>query len=232
MPVLVKRFDECEKVMVTGSILNNDVKNAIVWGCGLAYSTDTVPEKKAILAVRGKLTGEILKRQKTPFDEVYGDPALLLPRLYDKPVHRLWKLGILPHYVDAKTVHDKINKGNHALAACGIKILDINSDVETVIDEIRSCERILSSSLHGIIAAHAYGVPCEWVKFSDQIGGDDFKYHDYFSSINCDKKLFIDLREEKLTKDNMIAWANFSNFLAPKIDNDLDALWNCCPFKQ
>ncbi len=187
-PVLVERNYPCEKIMVTGSILNNDVPNAIVWGCGLAFSTDVVPPKKQILAVRGKLTGEILKTQGVEFNQVYGDPCLLLPRLYNVDVPKTWKLGIMPHYVDTKLVYDKLGINDAELASHGIKILDIMSDVEDVVRQVKSCEKVISSTLHGLIVCDAYGIPSEWVKFSDNIGGDDFKYLDYYSSINSSKE--------------------------------------------
>ena len=230
-PVLVSAEDPCEKVMVTGSILNNDVVNATVWGCGLAFSTDTVPPKKNILAVRGKLTGEILKKQGVQFNEAYGDPALLLPRLYDIEVPKRWKLGILPHYVDTKHVYDKLGMNDMELAVHGIKILDIMSDVEDVIRQIKSCEKVLSSTLHGLITAHAYGVPCSWAKFTNNIGGDDFKYLDYYSSIECEQNTFIDLRVDNLNINNLRALSNYEGIVAPLLKIDLNKLWNCCPFR-
>jgi len=227
----VSANDPCEKVMVTGSILNNDVYNATVWGCGLAYSTDVVPPKKSILAVRGKLTGEILKKQGMEFNEVYGDPALLLPRLYDVEVPKVWKLGIIPHYVDTKYVYDKLGMSDNELAMHGIKILDIMSDVEDFVRQVKSCQKIVSSTLHGLIVSHAYGVPCSWVKFTDLIGGDDFKYLDYYSSIECEENTFIDLRVDNLNINTLDALANYNEIVAPLLKVDLNRLWNCCPFR-
>ena len=53
-----------------------------------------------------------------------------------------------------------------------------------IIDEINSCQVIISSSLHGIITCHAYNIPCLWYKFSEKIVGDGIKFADYFSSVN------------------------------------------------
>ncbi len=217
--------------MVTGSILNNDVKNAIVWGCGLAFSTDIVPQKKAIRAVRGKLTGDILKRQGVEFNHVYGDPALLLPKIYMPQVPKQWKLGILPHYSDTLSIYQRLNMSDVDFAMHGIRVLDIMSNVEDVINQINSCEKILSSTLHGLMVSHAYGVPCEWTKFSDKIIGDDFKYLDYFSSIESDKKSFMDLRGDKLNMLMLNTFLNYNNFYLPLMKCDLNALWNSCPFK-
>lgn len=230
-PVLVEANDLCEKVMCIGSILNNNVENCIVWGAGLAFSTDKVTQKKEILAVRGKLTGELLKGQGIKFNEVYGDPCLLLPRLYniDVPEKYKYKLGLIPHYVDTKIVYDKLGMNDSELEKYGIKILDIQSDIENFVHQVKSCEKVVSSTLHGLIVSDAYGVPSEWVKFSNNIGGDDFKYADYYSSINSSKRNFVDFRGDNLNLNALIN--NYSSNHTPNnLDIDLDKLWNACPF--
>ena len=55
-------------------------------------------------------------------------------------------------------------------------------DIEKLVDDILSCEVILSSSLHGIIFAHAYGVPAYHVQFTDFFKNGNFKFADYYSS--------------------------------------------------
>jgi hypothetical protein len=39
---------------------------------------------------------------------------------------------------------------------------------------------VLSSSLHGLIAADALGVPNAWIGLSDALRGGDFKFRDYY----------------------------------------------------
>ncbi|MFD1079906.1 polysaccharide pyruvyl transferase family protein, partial [Longispora fulva] len=56
-------------------------------------------------------------------------------------------------------------------------------DVEATTKEILECEKVLSTSLHGLIVAHAYGIPAVWVKMSDKIFGNDIKYADYLESV-------------------------------------------------
>lgn len=230
-PILLDKDDEDLKYMVTGSILNNDVKNAVVWGCGVAWSDDVIHDKTKILAVRGRLTGELCKKQEIEFDEVYGDPALLMPRLYTpKNNKKIYKIGIIPHYVDLKIVFDNINVSEYELGLRGIKIINVCDEVESVIDQIVSCDKIISSSLHGLITSHAYGVPALWTKFSDKIGGDDFKFLDYFSTTDIIDDSFCDLREGfNLDSIKEI----ISNVKIPKtvIKEDLNLLYNACPFK-
>jgi pyruvyltransferase len=101
------------------------------------------------------------------------------------------------------------------------------SPIEEVIDLVLQSERIVSSSLHGLIVADAYGIPSRWIKISDRILGDGTKYMDYYSSIGYDigTKVF-DLRGN-ITVDA---------FLAVECDQkplliNLDKMIECCPFK-
>ena len=48
---------------------------------------------------------------------------------------------------------------------------------------LSGCEAIASSSLHGIVFAHAYGIPAVHVQLSDRVLGEGFKFDDYRASI-------------------------------------------------
>jgi hypothetical protein len=48
---------------------------------------------------------------------------------------------------------------------------------------IAAAEVVISSSLHGIVFAHAYNRPAVWLKLSDRVIGAGFKFHDYYGSI-------------------------------------------------
>ena len=52
-----------------------------------------------------------------------------------------------------------------------------------IIEQITSCEFIISSSLHGLIVSGAYGVPNVWAEFSDNIRWQYFKFRDYYSAV-------------------------------------------------
>ena len=172
-----KWYDFFTTIYVTaGSILAHVDNKSIVWGSGI-IEYDTKVARATFLAVRGPKTRKNLILQNHNVPEVYGDPALLLPKYYSSKIPRKYKIGIIPHFVDYPLVSDwYINSSE-------IKIINLlNNSVETVIDEIRSCEHIISSSLHGIIVSHAYGISAVWVKFSDKLFGDDIKFEDYFES--------------------------------------------------
>ena len=185
-------------LVAIGSILHWADRNSIVWGSGLISENIILAVKpRSVLAVRGYLTWEKLKQQGVDSPQIFGDPGVFLPWLYPKQAPR-WPLGIIPHYVDQDEPFVL-----HA-AAGGAKIIDVSAPLEQYAAALSSCERILSSSLHGLIFAHAYGIPGAWIKMSNRVIGDGFKFFDYYSSIGVNKSdvpmLTSDARLEALSE--------------------------------
>ena len=170
----------CKYFIMTGSIIVDARKNSIVWGSGLIKTSQKISGGR-FLAVRGPRTAKRLKELGFSEPSVYGDPALLLPLLYrPKSTLKTYKIGIIPHYVD----YEEIKKMVDSFLYSDIKVINLlNNNVEDVIDEIVNCERIISTSLHGVIVANAYDIPTMWWKFSNKLIGDDVKFYDYFESL-------------------------------------------------
>src|ERR1700745_3796269 len=157
-----------DKIMATGSIIETARPGDIIWGSGHNRNTSLkLPIDISILAVRGPITRSLISQPEVP--EVYGDPAILLPLVYDPVVEKQYKVGLIPHYIDKDIV----------TSASG-HIINIQDDWKKVVREIKKCELIISSSLHGIIAAEVYGVPAVWAVWSNRIVGEGMKYQDYF----------------------------------------------------
>lgn len=161
-------------------------RQSIVWGAGVIDSAAELPQKpKEVLAVRGPLTRDYLLERGIKCPEIYGDPALLVPCIYSPKVEKKYKLGIIPHYSDYDaSVLDKFKDNEDVLF---IKMEGYNKWTD-VIDGVLSCEKIVSSSLHGLIMAEAYGVPNLWVEINGELLGGHFKFHDFFMSIKRDRK--------------------------------------------
>ncbi|NBL64836.1 polysaccharide pyruvyl transferase family protein [Flavobacterium sp. NST-5] len=209
-----------------GSILSQVNGKCTVWGSGII--TKDHPVKPAIFtAVRGPQTRKHLISQGYNVPEIYGDPALLLPLYHNPKIDKKYKVGIIPHYVDYKTICNLYANSPH------IKVIDLmTNNVESVCNEILECENIISSSLHGVIVPHAYGIPAVYVKFSDKIFGDGIKYQDYFESIEIDNYApkYI---QEIVTETAWLQLISDYNSLpkAQKINQLQKGLLAACPFK-
>ncbi|ROI12939.1 polysaccharide pyruvyl transferase family protein [Epilithonimonas hominis] len=195
---------------VIGSVLDYcNEKKLVVWGSGFISANSRVEvSPKRILAVRGKLSRKLLIDQNINCEEVYGDPALLLPLYLDcSKTAKKYSYGIIPHYIDLSD-RDLLNyceKNN-------IKLISVYSSTEDFVKQIHECEIIVSSSLHGLIAAEAYRIPNLWIKTKKSLNkDDDFKFFDYFSSLNLNKQKYElkDAIEHKIIEpicdDNILA---------------------------
>lgn len=215
-PVRVNAKSKTAHYMAIGSVLNNGNANSIAWGTGLAWSKDKVDPRIDIRAVRGPLSRQVALRCGADCPEIYGDPALLMPRFYNPTVEKKYELGIIPHVIDNQLFTKSL--------PADIKLLNLCDPIEKVIDDLLQCEQVYSSSLHGLIIADAYGIPSEWVEFSNNVLGDGLKFKDYFASVGIPSYNPTDLRKN-------------GNFRLKKLDKyditiDLDKLMDACPFKQ
>ena len=178
-----------------GSILDHANYKTIVWGSGFREFTSKYRHSK-ILAVRGKLSLDILPSKMDKKNIALGDPALLLPLIYHSQSKKKVKVGIVPHFVDYAFFFDNY--------ADKYNIIDVRTnDVEGVIDQINESEYILSSSLHGIIIAHAYGIPALWIK-KGFIKSSEFKFYDYFSTVGISQYKGFENIDEILFSESSI----------------------------
>jgi len=167
-----------------GSILDNlDTTHAIICGSGFIREDSRIFQSPAkILAVRGPLSRSIFLKHGIECPDSYGDPGLLIPLVYKNGiVKKQWDVGIIAHFIDKERVH-KLQILPHGLT---YTLIDIEDEFSTVIHNISASRYVLSSSLHGIIAAHAYGVPATWIQLSNEVIGHGFKFRDYFLSMGA-----------------------------------------------
>lgn len=191
-PLLLERFSdlnviwaptEFAEMIVVGSILEHlpEAWNGMILGAGKLKQFSEVDITKAkILALRGKLSAAKVKG-----DFALGDPGLLASELLDRPHVKKYDLCIVPHWSD-KVLADKFA---HIPARDGLEniVVDPTADSLTVIDQIAQSEKVVSSSLHGIIIADSFRIPRRAERFPNmdhRYEGGEFKYHDYASVLD------------------------------------------------
>lgn len=200
--IVKKDVNECDYAFI-GSILSpfistKENKNKIqtplkIWGSGLIHSINT--RKKFIRpievhALRGKLTQKTLELMNIKkYDVPLGDPGLLCSRVFDNlDMSKEYEYGIIPHYVD------KNNENLNKLQLENSILLDINEEPCVFLSKMVKCKKILSSAMHGLIAADSYGIPNVRMILGDDIVGGDFKYNDYYSAFGIESHEKLDLR--------------------------------------
>ena len=211
--------------LTAGSILHHATKDSIVWGSGLIDREHSIAPAD-FRAVRGPRTRQFLMDSGYNCPEVYGDPALLMPEYFNPKVKKKYKVGIIPHYHDHKQVLETYKDD------LDIKVIDLLTlDVEDVTKQILECESTISSSLHGIIVSHAYGIPSVWVEFSNKLFGDGVKFADYLESVDLPLYDPEYLNRRYSTEDFLKLIGDFPAKVKPeKLKGLQGSLLRSCPF--
>ena len=115
-----------------------------------------------------------------------------------KTTKKIYKLCIIPHYVDKNNhlIIDNIHINNSL-------ILNIDGDPFIFFDNLTKCERVLSSSLHGLIISDSLGIHNMRIILSDSVIGGDYKFSDYYSSYGLEAPLKLDLRQKNFTENHL-----------------------------
>jgi len=153
-----------------------------VWGSGFGAQPLGMLKPFAnleFLAVRGKNTKQVLEDQLgyDLSDVVLGDPGLLFNRLVKKKKKKKYMLGLITHYLDSD--RELVNQVQAANPQC-VRINILGEPIE-ILNAINDCEFIVSSAMHGLIAADSLNIPNQWIRFADFKNTLDFKYNDYYS---------------------------------------------------
>jgi len=169
-----------EHYVIGSSLERAQRRNGVVWGAGfLSAQQGLARAPRAIHAVRGHLSRERLVELGVDCPKVVGDPAILLPLLYKpRSIGRRYRAGIVAHCYEREL---GCVQPRHFPE--DVQVIDITGGVFEVIDRICACDEILSSSLHGLVCAEAYGIPARWVMLSERVAGDGFKFRDFQTSI-------------------------------------------------
>lgn len=147
-----------------------------IWGTGSLRAQDRLTGSHHVHAVRGLLTRQRLNAGGERV--ALGDPGLLADRLIEATGAKRHALGVVPHLVERDDAAVRTFLAQHPSAS----FIDITAPVPTVLEAIAGCERILSSSLHGLIFADAFGIPNHWFVASERLLGGRHKFDDYYSA--------------------------------------------------
>lgn len=188
-PVLVERLlaglgsriadkrPDTGRLFAVGSILHLARDGDVIWGSGVNGKISEANHhftKLDVRAVRGPRTREFLLRRGITCPEIYGDPALLLPKLF--PELSRYRTGIRDYLV-VPHMHDRAEVKAARLDPRHLLLPTVNwvHFVRTIL----ASRLVLSASLHGLIVAEAFGIPARLLRLSER--EPLFKYADYYN---------------------------------------------------
>lgn len=183
--VVIKDFGP--RLLCVGSVAQYIESGDLV--CGIGCRDDTIKKRPnvEVVGLRGPISYDIFKRAGYDLSNVkfLADPGLLAGSLYPQTSAIPNRTIFVPHYRERLAARKIMPKG--------IKFVDIDCSPEHLAKEIMEAEFVYTSSLHGMVFAHALGRPCLLTK--PMTNEPMLKYDDYFLSINSnlpEQLFFID----------------------------------------
>lgn len=231
LPIVHQRFDSPFERLASVGTIGHGLKNGSVhlWGTGidgkrhpyhrhLTYYERPENTEFTIHALRGPFSARVFEKQGIPVSDVYGDPVMLLPGIMAPATEKTHELGIVVHISELRELKDgaavRGDLGRYYIPEDlrgSVKIITTLTDanlsaLEDRVREMTACKRILSTSLHGLVIAETYGIPCAYfrpfgrgplqVDLMDEQVFLDHRIRDYYAGMGL-KTLRIFCRERK-----------------------------------
>ena len=142
-------------------------------------------------AMRVEMAGLDLNSGHKNRNFVTGDPGILMPYLYQpkkKSDHQRFKLGIVIHQ-DQVVVEKALQELVQERYRDQVTVINIlrqgDNELEQFVDELCACDKIASTSLHGLIVAQAYGIPVLFLQSEEcpLQKHSTFKFDDYCQGV-------------------------------------------------
>ncbi len=160
------------RLLTVGSVMRLALDDDVVWGTGVNGKSLDLPlttVRLDVRAVRGPLTRAVLLAAGVDVPEVYGDPGLL--------VGRLWSRDELAGDGRRRPVTVVPNLHDFAAFSGDTRAIDPRSGLTRCLRAIACSDLVVGSSLHGIVVAEALGIPARLVTPGVE---PPFKYEDYY----------------------------------------------------
>lgn len=234
VPIVHRDFESWKRRLACVGTIGHGFKNGVVhfWGTGidplknpidrsLEYYQKPPKTKFHIHALRGRFSAQIFGNQEMSVPTVYGDPVWFLPSIIQPALEKQYELGVIVHLSELTELTDTAGIKEHLLRyklppslTNRIRIITTITQpnfaaLEQKVQEITSCKRIVSTSLHGLVIAETYGIPCVWFRhygrgvayaqLDDESERVDWRVRDFYSGVGVNKLFVYGQRRGKLT---------------------------------
>jgi hypothetical protein len=217
--VPVHRMPQHARLAGVGSVLEflPPEFDGAIWGSGLMSDAPHPLPRARALAVRGPLTRD---RIGAAGETAFGDPGLLVSRRMRHPAAR-WEVGFVPHG------HHRSHAGFAAVAAAtpGSRVVNVHQSARRAVCEIASCRVVVTTSLHGLVTADAFGIPAVWTTLDPPLGGGDFKFRDYEAAVTPGRTRHVSWTDGIAPADlTRVAWSADADRVARLADGLVQAI--------
>lgn len=168
-----------------GSIGRFIKPNSVVVGTGISTDELTLAKSANYVSVRGPVTARVVKESGGPSVESFGDPGVLISRIF--PVERNktnGRVALVRHFT---------HKPIPLTLESNMDELDIfmshPDDIKVLVETLNLYDRVVTSAMHIFITCQSYGIPCALVTFEgfeDSVHGNGIKYGDYAQGVGLE----------------------------------------------
>lgn len=188
LPIVHTRLNASSTRMAAVGTIGQSLQNGdvTVWGTGVSghrpapadNPSERIPftpypgTRYRVAATRGPVSRALLREENAIGPAVFGDPVWLLPQFYRPQLEKKWELGVIVHLseldgteLESEVRSDFLRYQIPEEFRDSIHIIRTRTEISAAalrgrLDEILSCRRIVSTSLHGMVFAESYGIPC------------------------------------------------------------------------
>jgi pyruvyltransferase len=237
LPITYHRFEShTERLASVGTIGHKFVGGTVhYWGTGFnpargrkdqpgLYKVAPGTTLK-IHALRGPVSAHPLRQLGVDVPTIYGDPVWFLPSIFPAAPEKHYDLGVIVHISELQKARADagvrpIHRRYRVPPAMEGRIKFFNTfvtpnSIEAIaarIQEITACKCIVSTSLHGLVIAEAYGIPCSYLHYrgrgsvvmsmEDPSFHIDYRIRDFYRGVGLRERFVY--RQEKHERTN---WA-------------------------
>ncbi|HEY9644973.1 MAG TPA: polysaccharide pyruvyl transferase family protein, partial [Chroococcidiopsis sp.] len=174
-----RAFDSHDIRMASVGSIGHNLRNGSVhlWGTGFEPGWQRPAATTFwVHGLRGPVSAQTLRSVGIDAPAVYGDPVWFLPSIFSPPVEKKYELGVIVHLAELAEKADGAAVKPHFVRynlpdelQSSIRLINTITPptlegIESRVNEILSCKRIASTSLHGLVIAETYGIPCTYFR--------------------------------------------------------------------
>jgi len=214
LPIAYQRFEANTERLATVGTIGHKFSGGTVHFWGTAFNPARSRKDAPILyeipanttlkihALRGPGSAYHLRQLGLEIPPVYGDPVWFLPSIFPAAPEKRYDLGVVVHVSELQmplaTSDLKPRLRRYLIPPdlqAQVRIFNTvvpptAEAIANLIQEITACKCIISTSLHGLVMAEAYGIPCAYLSPAGQGGavlpmhlpkmGVDYRIRDFY----------------------------------------------------